>query len=339
MMKQLYAPYRRLIVERLRSRFHEREQLQEVTFAVEKMLKMSPVEAERQARAGAGRRAKLNRVVKDERPGRALRSLRGMMPTFDIAQTVRGLETYAGKSYLLALPLTVSSVLLLARLTEDESRHFCLVGTPLTCRYLKPLLDERREGRVKLLSSSEMLAHNARRLAAGAPEAVTYVTFPDHQMTAGATMWRVNFLSEEYHFTTLEPLLFFRGLAPLLTLDASADNSPGQLSLVAYPGSSKPETLSEDDVRAVLTWLAGHVENVFREMPADVLSWMHAVTRSSRIKSQITVMKLKLVEGYVRAWHTSGSAMNAETYAWSMAELRKLQETANALDRSAHTTT
>ncbi|HEV2705463.1 MAG TPA: hypothetical protein VGV59_06035 [Pyrinomonadaceae bacterium] len=338
-MKRFDVPYRQFIVERLRSRFYEREQLKDVTFAVEKMLKLPPVEAERQARAGAARRAKLNRLVKDERPGRALRSLRRMTPARELGQVVRELEKYADTSYLLALPLTVSSVLLLARLAEDESRQFCLVGTPLTCRYLKPLLDEQAGGRVKLLSSSEMLAHNSRRLEAGSHAPVTYVTFPDHQMTAGATMWRINFLGEEYQFTTLEPLLFFRGVAPLFTLEASADNSAGRLSLVAYPGASKPDAVSEADVRAVLTWLAGHLESVFREMPVDVLSWMHAVTRSARIKSQITVMKLKLVEGYVRAWHTSGTAMNTETYAWSMAELRKLQETVNAFDRSAHAAT
>ena len=165
---------------------------------------------------------------------------------------------------------------------------------------------------------------------------MTYVTFPDHQTTAGDTMWRVGFLGEAYQFTTLEPLLFFRGLAPLFTLDASAYGSAGRLSLAAYPGPGRPETFSEADVRSVLDWLAGHMEHVFREMPADVLSWLLAVSRSSRIKAQITVMKLKLVEGYLRAWQTSDTALSAEAYAWSITELRKLQETVNASDRHAN---
>jgi hypothetical protein len=335
-MKRLYERYRRAVLGRLRSHFSEREQLEEIIFAVEKMLKMSWVEADRLARAGAARRASLNSLVKDERPGRALRSLRRARTSFDLAAAVRELETYGGTSYLLALPLTVSSVLLLARLTEDESRRFCLIGTPGTCRYLKPLFDEQAGGRMVLLSSSEMLAHNRRRIETGSGEAVTYVTFPDHQTTAGATMWRVAFLGEEYEFTTLEPLLFFRGLAPLFTLDASAYNSAGRLSLAAYPGTSSPDTLSEDDMRSVLAWLAGHVGNVFREMPADVLSWTYAAARSSRIKAQVTVMKLKLVEGYVRAWQASGAAIDLETYAWSLTELRKLQEAAHATDRPAN---
>jgi hypothetical protein len=332
-MKHFHAPFRRFLVKRLRSHFYERAQLKDISFAVEKMLKMSPVAAEQRAQAGAARRAKLNRLLWDERPGRALRSLRRAETARGLAQAARELETYAGTSYLLALPLTVSSVLLLARLTEDESRRFCLIGTPLTCRYLKPLLDGQAGGRVKLLSSSEMLAHNLRRLETGSAEAVTYVTFPDHQTTAGDTMWRVTFLGEAYQFTTLEPLLFFRGLAPLFTLDASAYGSAGRLSLAAYPGRGRPETFSEADVRAVLDWLAGHMEHVFREMPADVLSWTLAISRSSRIKAQITVMKLKLVEGYLRAWRASDTALSADTYAWSVTELRKLQETVNASDR------
>jgi hypothetical protein len=336
MMKQFHAPFRRFLVKRLRSHFYERAQSKDVAFAVEKMLKMSQVEAEQQARAGAPRRAKLHRLLEDEKQGRALRSLRRTEPAFGLTQAVRGLETYAGTSYLLALPLTVSSVLLLARLTEDESRRFCLIGTPLTYRYLKPLLDGQAGGRVKLLSSSEMLAHNLRRLETGSTEAVTYVTFPDHQTTAGDTMWRVTFLGEAYQFTTLEPLLFFRGLAPLFTLDASAYGSARRLSLAAYPGPGHPETFSEADVRAVLDWLAGHLEHVFRETPADVLSWMHAVSRSSRIKTQITVMKLKLVEGYLRAWRTSDTALSAGTYAQAITELRNLQETVNASDRHAN---
>lgn len=339
MLKRFYTPFRRVIVERLSGRFHERAQLKDITFAVEKMLKMTTAAAEQQARAGEQRRAKLNRVVKDEKAARALRSLRRMPPPPGLAQAVRELEAYAGTSYLLALPLTVSSVILLARLTEDSSRHFCLIGTPLTCHYLKPLLDGPGGGRVKFLSSAEMLAHNRRRLETGSAEAVTYVTFPDHQTTAGDTMWGVNFLGEEYQFTTLEPLLFFRGLAPLFTLDASAYGSAGRLSLAAYPGPCDLETFSKADVLSVLGWLAGHLEHVFREMPADVLSWMQAVSRSSRIKAQVTVMKLKLVEGYLRAWHTSGTAMNAETYAWSITELRRLQETVNAPERPANAAT
>jgi hypothetical protein len=164
---------------------------------------------------------------------------------------------------------------------------------------------------------------------------VTYVTFPDHQATAGDTMWRVAFLGEAYQFTTLEPLLFFRGLAPLFTLDASACGPAGRLSLAAYPGAARREALSEADVRAVLEWLAGHMERVFRETPADVLSWVLAVSRSSRIKTQVTVMKLKLVEGYLRAWRASDAAMGAEKYARSITELRKLQETVNASERHA----
>jgi hypothetical protein len=333
-MKSLYRHYRRAILERLRIRFAEREESAEAAFAIQEMLKLPAAEAEGTWRAGAARRRQLHRLLGDENVARAYRKLRRVSPAYSLAEALRELEKHAETSYLLALPLTVSSVLLLARLADDESRHFRILGTPLTRRYLAPLASKHARERVQFVSSSQMLAHNRQRIETGSTEAVTYITFPDHETTAGDTMWRVSFLDDEYHLTTLEPLLFFRGLAPLFTVAPGANGTAVRLALVACPTPGITEASSGADVQRVLEWLAGHMERTFRETPSDVLSWTHALLRSASTKGRITVMKLKMVEGYLRAWQSAAANLSPEVYSQSVAELRKLQERANAPERA-----
>jgi len=249
-----------------------------------------------------------------------------MRPPSDLSRLVEELGRHAESSYVLALPLNVDAVLLLSRLTADERRRFVIINTPLTRAYLRPLVESSEGGRVSFVSSGEMVMHNRVRAGDGQSGPVTYVTFPDHQGTRGDTMWRVPFLSDQHKFSTVEALLFFRGLPLLFTFGAE---EAGGLTLARYAqGAEAAAAPSEAEVRAVLDWLAKQLEIVFRRRPSEVLSWEFAQERSSRLAAQITVMKLKTVEGYVRAWGEAGAGLDAASYEWGVAELRKLQEVA-----------
>jgi hypothetical protein len=311
---------------RLRRRFHVREESEGVAFAIEQMLGLPATEARRLARAGSARRLKLYSACVSSPAAHALRALRDVRPSSDLSPLVGELGRHAGESYILALPLTVDAVLLLAELAADERQRFVVMSTPLTRAYLQPLVESSEGARVSFVSSGEMVMHNRGRAGGGRPGPVTYVTFPDHQGTRGDTMWHVPFLSDQHKFSTVEPLLFFRGLPLLFTLGAE---EAGGLRLARYAGGAQTAAApSEAEVRAVLDWLARQLETVFRRRPDEVLSWEFAQERSSRLMTQITVMKLKIVEGYVRAWGEAGAGLDAASCDRAAAELRKLQEVA-----------
>src|ERR1051325_2384382 len=314
---------RESIRTRLRTHFSEKEQQEEIAYAITQMLK-TPLEQSRAlARAGAAQRAQLNKLPRAKDASRALHTLRNMKVPLDVRETARELETYAEASCLLALPFTVSAMSLIAQLVSDTQRRFCIVDTRYTRYYFRPFLlaSETRE-RVQLLSPPAMLAHR-RKQSEQEGEAVVYVTFPDLETTSLDTARRVPFMGEDYQFSMLEPLLFFRGVAPLFTFDASVTH---RIKLVAYPTAS-PKVVIEADVDALLAWLAGHMEQVFREVPADVLSWAETLMLAYSMKATTAVMKLKMIEGYVRAWKAADPNLKEATFASAIAELQHVQET------------
>lgn len=332
-MKPLFKNIRESIAGRARTHFMEKEQSENIAYAMSQMLKTSLQRSRDLAREGAARRAQINRLPVTKDPSRALETLRALPVPLDVPEAVRTLEAHSAASYLLALPFTVSALSLAAHLVRDTRRRFCVVDTRFTRYYFHPFLraPETRE-RVQLLSPTQMLTHNRARLeragqgGEAAGDAVTYVTFPDLETTSLDTARRVPFMGEDYQFSTLDPLLFFRGLAPLYTFDAGESAASRRLGLVAYP-SAGARAVSEDDVDALLAWLAGRMEQVFREVPADVLSWTEMQMLAHGMKAVTAVMKLKMVEGYVRAWKAADPNFEDATFARSIAELQKAQET------------
>ena len=306
---------------RLRTHFSEKEQQEEIAYAMTQMLKMPVEQARALARAGAAQRAQLNALPPAKNSSRALHTLRNMKVSLDVREIARELETY--DSCLLALPFTVSAMSLIAQLVSDPRRRFCIVDTRYTRYYFRPFLlaAETRE-RVQLLSPPAMLAQR-RKQSEHEGDATVYVTFPDLETTSLDTARRVPFMGEDYQFSMLEPLLFFRGVAPLFTFDASVTH---RIKLVAYPTAS-PKVVTEADVDALLAWLAGHMEQVFREVPADVLSWAETLMLAYSMKATTVVMKLKMVEGYVRAWKAAEPNFKEATFASAIAELQHAQET------------
>lgn len=328
-MKSLYKNIRESIAGRARTHFMEKEQTENIAYAMFQMLKTPLQQSRDLAREGAARRSQINKLTRSKNPSRALETLRAVPVPLDVPEAVRTLEVHSS-SYLLALPFTVSALSLVAHLVRDTRRRFCVLDTRFTRYFFHPFLQapETRE-RVQLLSPTQMLTHNRARLEQGgeaADDAVTYVTFPDLETTSLDTARRVPFMGEDYQFSTLDPLLFFRGLAPLYTFDAGEFAATRGLRLVAYP-SAGARAVGEGDVDALLVWLAGRVEQVFREVPTDVLSWTEMQMLAHGMKAITAVMKLKMVEGYVRAWKAADPNFEDATFARSIAELQKAQET------------
>lgn len=345
-MKSFYKNVRASIAARMRTHFTEKELTESIAYAMTQMLKTPLQQSRALAREGAARRAQINRLPRSKNLSRALDTLRGMSVPLDVPGAVRELEKHAGASYLLALPFTVSALSLVAHLVRDERRRFHVVDTRFTRYYFHPFVTApETRARVQLLSPAQMLTRHRTRpeprahegvsapggeaRAAAADDAVTYVTFPDVQTTSLDTARRVPFMGEDYQFSTLDPLLFFRGLAPLYTFEAGESAAARGLRLVAYAPAGAGAA-READVDALLAWLAERVGQVFREEPADVLSWTETQMLAYGAKAVTAVMKLKMVEGYVRAWKAADPDFKDATFARSISELQKAQE---ALDK------
>jgi hypothetical protein len=333
-MKSFYKNFRESIAARLRTHFTEKEQLDDIAYAMGQMLKLTVQQSRALAREGAAQRARVNRLPRSKNLSRALDTLRGLSVPLDVPGAVRELETHASAAYLLALPFTVSALSLVAHLVRDTRRRFCVTDTRYTRFYFYPFVTAPETGgRVQLLPPAAMLAHHRARLEgratggeAAPDDAVTYVTFPDIQTTSLDTARRVLFMGEDYQFSTLDPLLYFRGLAPLYTFDAGEFAATRRIGLVAYPPAAA-RAVAEADVDALLAWLAGRMEQVFRQAPSDVLSWPETQMLAYSTKATTAVMKLKMVEGYVRAWKAADPDFDDATFARSIAELQKAQET------------
>ena len=319
-MTTLYQNLRESISERLRMHFTDKEQLEDIAYAMVQMLKLPLQQARDLAREDRAQRTQINKLPLAKDSTRALATLRSMNVPLDVPEALRVLDAHAGSSYLLALPFSVSALTLIAHLVRDSNRRFCIIDTRFTRYYFHQFLValETRE-RVQLLSAAAML----KQTRAATDRAVTYVTFPDLESTSLDTARRVRFLGEDYQFSTLAPLLFFRGLAPLFTFEFGATR---RLKLVAYE-SPKVNAVTEADIDAVLAWLAQNMEQVFREVPGDVLSWAETHMLAYSMKATTAVMKLKMVEGYVRAWKSADPNFNDAVFARSIGELQKVQET------------
>ena len=323
-MTSLYKNFRESIARRLRMHFRDKEQLEDIAYAMVQMLKLPLEQARNLAQEGASQRTQLNRLPPAKNASRALATLRSMSVPLDIPGSLRVLDLHEGNSYLLALPFSVSALSLVSHLVRDSKRRFFIVDTRFTRYYFHPFVKapETRE-RVQLISPAAMLRQNRTQPA---ETAVTYVTFPDLESTSLDTARRVRFMGEDYQFSTLEPLLFFRGLAPLFTFNAGDFAARRKLKLVAYE-STKLNAVTQSDVDVLLTWLAQNMEQVFREVPADVLSWAETHMLAYSMKATSSVMKLKMVEGYVRAWKSADPNFEDARFARSIVELQKVQET------------
>lgn len=329
-MNRFYKNVRERVAARMAPYFMEKAQSEDIAYAMLHMLKTTLQHSRDLARAGAVQRATVNKLPGSKNHSRSLDILRRMNVPLDVSEAVRELNTHAADSYLLALPFTVSAMSLVAHLLSDARRRFCIVDTRFTRYYFFPFMKAAETSdRIQLLSQTAMLRHNRARIEQSTNEAkspVTYVTFPDLQTTSLDTARRIPFMGEDYHFSTLEPLLFFRGLAPLITFEASDFATTRKIRLVSYPFAGT-RAVNEADIDALLTWLAGRMEQIFREVPTDVLSWTEMRMLAYGMKAMNAVMKLKMIEGYLRAWKVADPNFKDDVFARATAELQHAQET------------
>lgn len=318
--RPFYRGWRQAIHSRLTNEDDDSRRLKTITYSIENMLNAPRGEAGRVALVCDSRRAELQKLVKDRNAARALSMLRRTPLATGMTEVIDELGAQ-NSTYLLALPLTTSSVALLAHLLKDSTRQFYIIDTPLTQTYLRTLTVA--SGNAQLVPAAQMIGHNRAHRAAAGP--VTYVTFPDHQTTATDTMWQVTFCGEKHLMPVVEPVLLFRGVGQLVTLDASTYDETGSFGLGVYTAEQPGEPPSEADARAVLEWLAGRVEDVFRAAPAEVLSWELSYTRASSRRALNALIKFKAIEGFLRAWHADGAGLNPEIKDWAVAELQSTQ--------------
>ncbi len=328
-MKSLFEHVGQPLLMRLRRRFAAREESELLTYFIKETLAIPASEGGGAGGAVGGRAppAKLYKLSTTGKPERARRALGRMRLPLDVDKATRAFAEHSSSTSLLALPLTASSILLLTFLCRNTCRQFRIINTPLTSKYLRPLIRGNEICDELFLSSSAMVEHRRRHHEGVA--GVTYVTFPDHQFTRGDTMWKTTFLDEDYQFSTLDPLLFFRGGATLITLGVEASGGRARLELVTYPERQFAGEVTETDVSALLNWLAEQMGAVFRHTPADVISWEYVYARAHRTKARTTVMKLKEVEGYIHSWRSADACFDADIFAWSLKELRELQSSLN----------
>lgn len=237
------------------------------------------------------------------------------------------------RPFLLALPLTLDTVALLARYVRGTRRHVCLELTPLTEAALAPLTAAGGAGGVELLSPGAMIRRNRSRWSEKGPDFTTYVSFPDHHYTRDGTCRPVTFFGQDHLFPVLEPLLFFRGVAPVLTLGPGGGR-PLRFQLFTYDGAAPEGPATEADAKALLAFLARDLEAVIVEAPDAVLSFGQAAERSRRTLTVRKALERNLVEGFLRAWHLSDPRFDAPLLAWCLSQLPQAAAPAPRVSRA-----
>jgi len=210
--------------------------------------------------------------------------------------------------YILALPYTTDAIALLAHVVTQTRRPVIIEQTPLThtlmplfqCDFAKP----------------DMLIRRNRARDDRAARAI-FVTFPDHHLTVEGTTRPMTFLGGEFHFSLAEGLLYVRGARPLVTLRAA----DGGYVLEAYEAPIDAAAVREQDMRALLEWLATRIESVILAAPSKVLSWRLIAQRTSAAERVRRVLEGRILQALVRM-----GPIAEETRSWAMVRLRGIED-------------
>jgi hypothetical protein len=220
---------------------------------------------------------------------------------------------------LLALPLSLPSLAIVARLF-DAGRHFlCIEETALTAGVLRFVTQLHGGKRAMLVRAPHQVRH---RKTAVAPERerTIYITFPDHHKTTEGTSRIVPFLGGEHYLPVTEPLLYFRGVRPLVTLLPGPD---GRLMLERYEAPVN-DPVTEDDATALLGWLAFSIETFARAGTHELLGWGAMSQRTCDSVRLTRAVNARMIEAFLRAWKRDDRAIPEDVYLWSVAELERI---------------
>jgi hypothetical protein len=210
--------------------------------------------------------------------------------------------------YILALPYTTDAVALLAHVVTRTRRPVIVEQTLLTdtlvplfkCEFARP----------------DILIRRNRARDDRASRAI-FVTFPDHHLTVEGTNRPMTFLGGEFQFSLAEAMLYVRGASPLVTLRAVN----GGYALDAYDARIDPAAVREQDMRALLEWLAAGLESVILAAPAKVLSWRLIAQRTSAAERVRRVLEGRVLQALVRM-----GPIAEETRSWALGRLQTIEE-------------
>jgi hypothetical protein len=220
---------------------------------------------------------------------------------------------------LLALPLTLPALAIVARLFDDGRRFLCIEETGLTAGVLRFVTELHRGKRAMLVRAPQQVRH---RKTAPSPERerTIYVTFPDHHKTTEGTSRIVSFLGGEHYLPVTEPLLYFRGVTPVVTLLPGTD---GRLILDRYEAPVS-DPVTEDDATALLVWLARSIESFARAGTHELLAWGAMSQRTCDSVRLTRAVHARMLEAFLRAWKSDDGAIAEDVYVWSVGELERI---------------
>jgi hypothetical protein len=225
----------------------------------------------------------------------------------------RWLRAKRNGPFILALPLTLSALSIIARLVRSGEHFLCIEETSVTSTLLRFLGELYRGSHAMLMPASMQIRHR-RMTAAEELARVIYVTFPDHHRASEGTSRVLPFFGEEHYVPLTEALLYFRGASPLVTLEA------GTLTRYEVPPH---DPIVEEDATALLAWLTGRIEAFARAGTHELLAWTAMSQRTCDTVRLNRAVHARMVEAFLRSWK-SAAGIDDGLYRWSIGELARI---------------
>jgi len=141
-----------------------------------------------------------------------------------------------------------------------------------------------------------------------------YVTFPDHHRSSEGTSRVLPFFGLDHYIPLTEPLLYFRGVSPVVTLEAGR--------LVRYEAQPHDPVI-EEDAAALLRWLIDRIETFARTGSDELLGWAAMSQRRCDNVRLSRAVHARMIEAFLRNWK-SEAGIEDGVYRWSIDELSRI---------------
>jgi len=267
--------------------------------------------------AAVARALEVERILSRHRdlashPRQALKALLAMEDPLG-ADDWRWLRARRSGPFVLALPLTLSAMSIVARLFERGEHFLCIEETSITAPLLRFLGQLHRGSRAAVVPASLQIRHR-RTTSAEELARVIYVTFPDHHRSSEGTARVLPFFGAEHYVPLTEALLYFRGASPVVTLEG------GTLARYEVPPH---DPIVEEDATALLVWLMGRIEAFARAGEHELLGWAAMSQRTCDTVRLNRAVHARMLEAFLRSWK-SEAGIDDGLYRWSLGELSRI---------------
>lgn len=216
-----------------------------------------------------------------------------------ISEKILSILTKQPTTYVLAIPFTKSTIILILKLIQIAEHNINILETPLTKKYIKPLLPANND-KFKLCSMKEMLEIK--------PEKTILITFPDHQISSYNTMYTTNFLGQQCFFSGIETVLLFNKDLTIYTTVLTNNKKYKAIEIENYKKTSESQP---EQITQFITWLANNVEKMIQAIPEDVLSWRYIDSKTCRNYYYLHLKEIKILEGFLYTSELTGHITNA----------------------------